>query len=103
MTGDESVIRRKEKGNKYDPHAVAITKNNVVVGGVPQNKCDHFWKFSSLSKTWIHAWVLGKKFDRGAGYGLEIPVRFIFQGHVKGIACKKKKIKDAENLALKNA
>ena len=35
LIGDESLICRKEKRNKYDPHAVAITRNNVVVGRVP--------------------------------------------------------------------
>ena len=51
LTGDESLIFRKKKGNKYDRHAVAITRNNVVVGSVPQNICDHYWKFLSLPKT----------------------------------------------------
>ena len=64
----------------YDPHAVAITKNNVVER-VPQNICDHFRKFLSLPKTSIRARVLGKRVNRGAGYGLEIPVCFIFQGY----------------------
>ena len=35
LIGDESLICQKEKGNKYDPHVVAITRNNVVVGRVP--------------------------------------------------------------------
>ena len=65
----------------YDPHAVAITKNNVVVVRVLQNICDHFRKFLSQPKTSIRARVLGKRVNRGAGYGLEIPVCFIFQGH----------------------
>ena len=51
LTGDESLIFRKKKRNKYDRHAVAITRNNVVVGRVPQNISDHFWKFLSLPKT----------------------------------------------------
>ena len=69
---------RKEKGNEYDPHAVAVTRNNVVVGSVPQNICDQFWKFLSLPKTSVHSWVIGKRVNRGAGYGLEIPACFIF-------------------------
>ena len=48
---DESLICRKEKGNKYDPHAVAITRNNFFVGHVPQKICDYFLKFLSLPKT----------------------------------------------------
>ena len=95
---DESQICRKEKRNGCDPHAVAITKNNFVVGRVPQNICDHFWKSLSLPKTSIRARVLGERVNRGAGYGLEIHFCFTFQGHVKGIAWVKKKIVDAEKM-----
>ena len=77
---------------------MANTRNNIVVGRVPQNICDHFRKFLSLPKTSILARVLGKKFNRSADYGLEIPVCFIFPGHVKGIAWIKKKIEDAEKM-----
>ena len=70
----------------------------IVVGRVPQNVCDHFWKFWSLPKTSIRGRVLGKRNNRGAGYGLEIPVCFIFLGHVKRIAWVKKKIEDTEKI-----
>ena len=78
LIGDESLICQKEKGNECDPRAVATTRNNVVVGHVPQNICDHFWKFLSLPKISTRARVLGKRVNRGAGYDLEIPVCFIF-------------------------
>ena len=42
LTGDESLTCLKEKGNEYDPHAVAVTRNNVAVGRMPQNIGDHF-------------------------------------------------------------
>ena len=58
----------------------------MVDFSLPQNICDHFRKFLSLPKTSIRARVLGKRVNRGADCGLEIRVRFIFQGHVKGIA-----------------
>ena len=72
----------ERKGNKYDPHALVITRSNNVFRHVPQNICDHFWKLLSLPKTPIHAWVLGKRGNRGAGYGLEIHICFAFQDHV---------------------
>ena len=81
-----------------NPHVAVITKNNAVVGRVPQNICGHFWKFLSLLQTSIRARVLGKRVNRGAGYGLEMPLLFIFQGHVEGIAWGKKKIEDAEKM-----
>ena len=46
----------------------------------------------------IRTGVLAKRVNRGAGYGLEIPVCFIFQGHVKEKAWVKNKIKDAEKM-----
>ena len=98
LTGDKSLICRKEKGNEHDPHALAITRTNVVVEHVPKNIYDHFWKFLSLPKTSICARALDKSVNRGASYDLEIPVYFIFQGHVKGIAWLKKKIEDAEKM-----
>ena len=98
-----------EKG-EYDPHAMAITRNNVVVGHVPQNICDHFWDFLSLSNTSIRAQVLGKTVNHDTGYGIEISVCFIFKEHVKGIARVKNKIEDAQKMVqsciekcLKNA
>ena len=55
LIGDESLICQKEKGNEYDPDVVTITRNNVAAGCVPQNICDHFWKFLFLPKTSIRA------------------------------------------------
>ena len=86
LIGDKSLIYRREKGNEYDPHVVAITRNNVVVGRVPENICDHFWRFLPLTETSIHSRVLSKRVNCGAGYGLEIPICFIFQSQVKEIA-----------------
>ena len=42
LVGDESIICCNEKLNKYDPHAVAITRNNVVARCVHQSTCGHF-------------------------------------------------------------
>ena len=82
---DESLICQKEKGNEYE-----LLLEITLLGHMPQNICDHFWKFNFHS-------VLGKRVNGSAGYGLEILVCFfIFQGHVKGTAWVKKKIKDAE-------
>ena len=84
LTGDESVICLKKQGDKYDLHAVAVTRNKVVVGCILKKICDHFWKFLSLPKASICAWVLGKGFNCGAGYCLEIPYAFFFKTMTKG-------------------
>ena len=67
----------KKKGNEHDPHAVAVTRNNVAVGRMPKNISDHFWKSLSLPMTSIRARVVGKRVNRGAGYGTEIPLCFL--------------------------
>ena len=38
----EPLIYRKEKGNVYDPHTMAIIRGNDVVGHVPQSICGFF-------------------------------------------------------------
>ena len=62
----------------------------------PQNICGFFWKCLSLPNTSTRARVLGKRVNRGAEYGLEIAVCFVFQGHVKGVEWIKKKIGEVE-------
>ena len=53
----------------------------VAVGRLPQNRCDHFWKFLFLPKA--SSRVLGKRVNRRAGYGLEIPLYLIFKAMLK--------------------
>ena len=97
MIGDDSLVCHKEVGNVHDAHAVAIFWENNVVGHVPQSLCGFFWRFLTLPGTSIRAEVLGRRVNRGAGNGLEVPVRFIFQGHRKAVEWVQKKIKTADN------
>ena len=97
MIGDDSLVCHKEVGNVHDAHAVAIFWENNVVGHVPQTLCGFFWRFLTLPGTSIRAEVLGRRVNRGAGHGLEVPVRFIFQGHRKAVEWVQKKIKTADN------
>ena len=83
MIGDDSLVCHKEVGNVHDAHAVAIFWENNVLGHVPQNLCGFFWRFLTLPGTSIRAEVLGRRVNRGAGHGLEVPVRFIFQDHTE--------------------
>ena len=69
------------------------------------NLCGFFWRFLTLPGTSIRAEVLGRRVNRGAGHGLEVPARFIFevpasfifQGHRKLVEWVQKKIKTADN------
>ena len=64
-----------EDDNKYDKTAVAVMYNNRVSGRVPKTLSCIFTKF--LLKVAICAKVTGPILDWG--YGLEVPVNYIFQ------------------------
>ena len=65
-----------EDDNKYDKTAVDVMYNNRVSGYVPKTLSGIFTKF--LLKGAICAKVTGPILDRG--YGLEVPVNYIFYG-----------------------
>ena len=65
-----------EEDNKYDKTAVAVMYNNRVSGHVPQTLSGIFTKF--LLKGTICAKVTGPTID--SGYGLEVPVNYMFYG-----------------------
>ena len=58
-----------------------VIYDDCEVGEVPKNISNIFMKF--LENGTIHARIAGTLFDRG--YGLEIPVDFIFNGNRRGI------------------
>ena len=97
LIGDDSPICQKEKenGNVQNTLAVTIIRGNNVVG-MPHKISAVSPGFLSLAQTSIRAEVLDPRVNRGAGHGLEISVRFIFQGHAKVIGWARQKIKDAE-------
>ena len=45
-----------------------------------------------MPNTYITAEVIGKRLNRGAGYGLEILVIYHFHGHEKLVNCAVKKL-----------
>ena len=66
-----------KKRGKNDDYAVAIVKEGNVV---------------DFPNSTIHAEVTGKRVNRGAGYGLEIPVKYCFYGKAETINLVKKLI-----------
>ena len=77
MLGD-TVICVAEPNNKYDKTAVATLINNRICGHVPAGLSTIFARFLN-SQGSIHAKVVGNVIDRG--YGLEVPVEYIFIGY----------------------
>ena len=51
-----------------------------------------FKKFLQLPGSKVTFTIQGRRVNRGAGYGLEIPVRASLSGHAKAVAWAKQKI-----------
>ena len=63
-----------------DQHAVAVIKNNLVVGLVSSNQAPFFSYFLRRSCNKGTAEVTGDKVNHGAGYRLEIPCKYCLCG-----------------------
>ena len=78
--------------NPHDNYAVSIIRNLYVVGHVPLGLSKTFSNFLSLAACTMLCIVTGKRLNRGAGLGLEIPVMYQARGHEKAIQWLEKTI-----------
>ncbi len=69
----ESLLVKPEPSNVKDNKAVAVLKDDLVVGHVPYNLASRLFQFLRRDVNKAFAEVTGAKVNRGAGYGLEIP------------------------------
>ena len=76
----EILLVKSEPTNCQDSKAVAILKENVTVGHVPQNIAPRLFHFLRRDVNKAFAEVTGHKVNRGAGYGLEIPCTYRLYG-----------------------
>ena len=97
LIGEDAIFCCKEEQNIHDKFAVAIVCQDTVVGHVPKILSSIFWKFLSLPDTSVQVQVTGKRVNRGSGYGLEIPVKFIFQGTSRAINWIRKRISEVDD------
>ena len=70
---DEMPILKHEPTDVADKNAVAVYKEDQVVGHVPFNLAPSISLFLKRDINKAFANVVGEKVNRGAGYGLEIP------------------------------
>ena len=91
--GDENFCFKSESENQHDKFAVAILLEENVVGHVPINLSKIFHQFLKISNCTIGCKVTGKRVSLGAGYGLEIPVQYIFVGAEKAAEWAEKHLK----------
>ena len=100
--GDENFCLKSENENQYDKFAVTIVLEEGIVGHVPKNLSKIFHQFMKIPKCTIRCKLTWKRVNRGAGYGLEIPVQYRFIGAEKAVEWAKKNIKKVfENINKK--
>ena len=68
----EALVLEREPDNSEDEHAVAVKKNDEVIGHVPFNLAPTVSAFLRRSANKGIVEITGSKVNRGAGYGLEI-------------------------------
>ena len=83
--GDENLYLEPEDGNDYDKNTVAVIIDRKTGRHFPKNLSKTFKRFLTLPNCTIKCTVIEKCVNRGAGYGLEIPVKFKFLGQAKAI------------------
>ncbi len=76
----ESLLVKPEPTNAKDNKAVAVLKDDLVVGHVPYNLASRLFQFLRRDVNKAFAEVTGAKVNRGAGYGLEIPCIYRLYG-----------------------
>ena len=90
----QELILKPEPSNYKDKHAVAVLKDDVIVGHVPYNLEPHLPQFLRREVNKAFAEVTGEKENRGAGYGLEIPLVYRLYGLKVYIDKMKELLKD---------
>ena len=73
-----------------------------VVGHVPFLYSSTFKKFLSLPNRTIKVLVTGKRINLGAGYGLEIPVEYVFNGNEKALQWANKNLDNIDAKKLED-
>ena len=94
IIGDDNLLCKQERDNKHDENAIAALKcsGTSYCWHVPFCYSSLFMKFLSLPYHCIKVCVEGKRVNRRAGYGLEIPAEYTFAGNEKVIEWLKKAI-----------
>ena len=90
----QALLLRQEPANCRNIHAVAVFKDDVIVGHVPYNIAPPFSQFLRREGNKGFAEVTGEKVNRGAGYGLEVPCIYRLYGS-KLYLDKMKKVVDS--------
>ena len=88
----EVLVCTRETDSPHDSYAVSIICNWYVVGRVPLGLSKTFSNVLFLPASTMLCIATGKRLNRGAGLGLEIPVMYQARGHEKAIQWLEKTI-----------
>ena len=76
----EMLTLRKEPENLFDCHAVAVMKNDLLVGHIPRSICRVVSYFLAKDGHNAVCEVTGNRVNRGVQLGLEVPCTYRFYG-----------------------
>ena len=91
--GDENLELVPEEDYEHDDFVVAIEFEDRIVGHVPKNLSKIMNSFTKIASCSLRCKVTGKRVNREAGYGLEIPVVYELIGPEKAVDLGEKNIK----------
>ena len=108
IIGVDELKCRHEKENEEDKFAIGVygydLHRETLVGHVPRNISKFVYAFLQLRNSKLYCRVTGNRLNRGAEYGLEIPVTYTLNVHEKAIEWMKSKmyedVKINENLKI---
>ena len=81
--GDENLELVPEEDNEHNDFAVAIKFEDRIAGHVPKSPSKIMNRFTNIPSCSLRYKVTGKRVNRGAGYGFEIPVMYEMIGPKK--------------------
>ena len=75
-----AVLRPLSRNFTEAEHPNTVSKEDEIVGHIPLQMSQYVSKFLKRRTNNGKAIITGKRVNRGAGYGLEIPCSYIFYG-----------------------
>ena len=86
VVGEELVLRR-QPDNLYYQHAVAVIRDEEIVGHVPRerNMSSTIFYFLAYDGNVGFCRITGPRVNRGIGLGVEVPCVYLFYGGKKYI------------------
>ena len=76
----EMLRLKREPENLFDCHAVAVIKNDLLVGHMPRSICRVVYYFLAKDGHSAVCEVTGNRVNRGVQLGLEVPCTYRFYG-----------------------